>query len=172
MKKDSPRRAIFRREFMRLVISAFAIALAAAVAAPAGATLDRTPGTDAVQLVSGRGRALVRSQGFFFGKVRRGRVVATQNVRLRNCKQRHKVADSGLVSCRGRGLRFVSPAYPARWRIALRGRGINASGIVRGCLVLNGADSGETGKYSIGTDDDFESWPRTRWSHRLGDGKC
>ena len=150
-----------------LLIAFVAIATTAVSATSA---LERTQGAVGLELRSGRGRAVVKSQGFFFGRVRRGRIVATENVTLRNCNRREKSESTGLVTCRGRHLRFLTAKSP--WKVVLRGRGINASGVVRGCLVLDGADSGDTGEYKIGDENEFKPWPRTRWQHVLGPGKC
>jgi hypothetical protein len=172
MKKVSPAAAIVRIDTMRpFLVLLLAAALAATAVAAAGASLAKTPDADGLELVAGHGRAVVRSQGFLFGKVRRGQIVATTNVRLRHCARR-QAEDSGRVVCSGRRLRFASPEYPASWRIVLRGRGITASGVVRGCLILDGADSGETGRYSIGGNQEYRAWPRERWSRALGSGKC
>jgi hypothetical protein len=55
-----------------------------------------------------------------------------------------------------------------RWRIKLRGRGVNVSAVVRGALTLDGANSGDPGLYAI-DGGSLRSWPRTRRTFGLQD---
>ena len=47
----------------------------------------------------------------------------------------------------------------APWHVRIRGRGINVSGVARGSLTLDGANTGPTGTYSIGGRAK-KPWPR------------
>ena len=145
------------------------LALGAVIfAVPAGtsATLERPSGSVYLQFLDGAGTARVRPRGNFLGRVGRGRIVASRNVHLGGCESRRRLAD-GLKECRGTGLTFRTPS-DARWRLRLHGRTINATGFVRGCMVLNGVNRGDPGQFRIG--DTLRDWPRTATRYRLGRG--
>jgi hypothetical protein len=174
MKKDSFAGAIVETASMRLIgISVLTLAVVAATAVSAGAiTVESTRGAAYVELLHGHGYAKISSLGAVFGKIWRGRIVATRNVRFSwNC-HRQAVAGTSLVQCRGHRIYFRTPGHGARWRVMMTGRGINASGVARGCLVLNGVDSGRTGQYRLGGSGLYHTWPRRTMRHRLGYGRC
>lgn len=147
-----------------------AVAFAASAAVAAHGAVAKTSGGEAVQLVDGVGFASVRNRGTFIGRVRRGKIVATRNVRLGGCERRGE-AGGNMIRCKGRWV-TVNTIGANRWRVRLRGHGISASGIVRGCLTLDARNSGEPGRYSIGAAGDFHDWPRSRKRFKLGSGSC
>jgi hypothetical protein len=62
-------------------------------------------------------------------------------------------------------------ANDVKWHIKMRGRGIWGGGpSIRGCLVLEGVDHGETGEWHVGSRSG--EWPRARTRYRLGKGTC
>jgi hypothetical protein len=157
-----------RRFSVVLVLAA--LASAASTAGVAHGVVAKTDGGIYLQLSEGAGYAKVRNRGTFFGRVRRGKVVASRNVRLNGCESRGE-AKGNMVRCKGRGLTF-SALGAERWRLRLHGRGIFGTGFVAGCLVLNGRDSGSTGTFRRGIGADSKPWPRKRTRYKLGDGHC
>jgi hypothetical protein len=153
-----------RRLFFVLLL----VGLLAVPASAARAALQRTPSSAYLQLLDGRGTAKVRYLGNFLGRIGRGRIVATRKVTVSGWSHR-RVMSSGLIAYRGRHLSFRTPP-DARWRLRLYGRNIDASGFVRGCMRLNGADSGDPGDYRIGESNPLHRWPRTSTGYRLGGG--
>ena len=130
----------------------------------------RTTGSVPLSLKSGRGVAIVKSRGALLGRVTAGRIVATPNVTVRCWRHRARLA-SGLL--RYRGLRagcnyktFHVFSDDGRWRVRVRGRGIDVSGVARGSLALNGANTGRTGTYSI-AGSRFRRWPRRLHTYSL-----
>jgi hypothetical protein len=149
-----------------LLLGAFAVPAALmAQLAPA-----RTTGSVPLSLKSGRGLAIVKARGTLLGRSRTGRIVATPNVVVRCWRHRTRLA-SGMI--RYRGLRagctyktFLVFSDDGRWRVRIRGRGINVSGVARGSLALDGANAGRTGTYSIaGTP--YRRWPRRLHTYSL-----
>jgi hypothetical protein len=159
---------------MRQRLSIGTLVLAGLVAAPlifSGVGASSTPGSVFVSLKSGRGLSVIGSRGSVLGRVRAGRIIATSNVIVRCWKSRTRLS-SGLIRYRGRGsgcdyIRLrVSSEDSGAWRISIRGRGINVSGVVHGSLTLDGADSGSVGTYSI-AGRSSKPWPRTRHTFAL-----
>ena len=144
------------------------VGLSALPASAARATVERTPSSVYLQLLDGRGTAKVRYRGNFLGRMGRGRIVATKNVIVSGWEGRRGLS-SGMIRYRGRHLSFRTPPS-ANWRLRLYGRNIDASGFVRGCMALNGADSGDPGEYRIGEGNPLHHWPRTRTGYKLGGG--
>src|SRR6058998_4325966 len=98
---------------MRLIgISLLTIAVTAATAASAGGiVVENTQGAASFELLHGRGYAKVSSLGAVIGKIWRGRIVATRNVRFsQNCHV-YAVAGTSLVQCRGRRIYFRTPGH-------------------------------------------------------------
>jgi hypothetical protein len=154
----------------RCLVLLVAVAVAASMVGAAHGVVAKTSGAVYLQLSDGAGLAKVRNRGTFFGQVKRGKIIATSNVNLNGCESKKKIGDH-LVRCRGRAITF-NTAGADRWRLRLRGRGIYASGFVRGCLVLDGRNSGSTGTFRRGMAGDADPWPRSRTSYRLGTGTC
>jgi hypothetical protein len=147
------------------------LALAAVSAAyPAGPVVGRTGGATFVQLTDGHGFASTRVRGTYFGRIDRGRIIATRNVSEAGCEARRRL-QNGFRLCRGRNITFHTPS-DARWRVRLRGHGISATGWVRGCLRLDARNSGSTGTFKIGFDGAERPWPRSLTTYKLGSGSC
>lgn len=137
----------------------------------AGATLERTAGGVYIEFQQGAGLAKVRYTGNFFGGIRRGRIVATRNVIVSGWATRKALA-SGLIEYSGprstsARMGFHTPQPPAQWRLRLNGVGINATGFVRGCMTLDGRNTGPTGLYRISEGGRLKPWPRTAWTRSL-----
>ena len=170
MKKVSPPRAIFPFENMRrFSVLIVAVAVAASMAWAAHGSVAKTSGAISLQLDDGAGLAKVRNRGSFFGRVKRGKIVATSNVHVYGCESRGETKDN-MIRCKGREITFTTFGADT-WRLRLRGRGISGSGFVRGCLVLDGRDTGDTGTFRRG-DGDPQPWPRQRRRFALGSGNC
>lgn len=139
-----------------------ALSLAVATAAEAGTkALLTTPGATSVSLEWGVGRAVLGRRGSMIGNVGRGRIVATKNVSTRGCEV--TVLRARKTVCRGRALRFY--VFGGTWRVAVRGRGVNLSGVVRGHLRLQG----RSGTFSIAGAPE-RAWPSTPTTFRLRSG--
>lgn len=155
---------------MRRFLFIFLVIALLAVPA-AGATVERTSGGVYLEFRQGAGVAKVRYVGNFFGSVRRGRIIATRNVIVSGWASRTTLA-SGLIQYRGPNatadrMRFRTPQPPTQWRVRLNGVGINASGFVRGCMTLDGVNTGPTGLYRIGEGGRLKPWPRSAWTRAL-----
>jgi hypothetical protein len=156
-----------RRLSIGILVLAGLVAVPLIFAAPAA---SRTPGSVALSLQSGRGLSVIMSRGSLLARVRGGRIVATGNVIVRCWRSKTRL-DSGLFQYRGRGdgcryitLRVFSDT--GTWRVSIRGHGINVSGVVRGSLTLDGADTGSVGTYAI-AGRPAKPWPRTRHTFAL-----
>jgi hypothetical protein len=170
MKKDSAQVAIFRLERMRrFSVVVLAVAVMASMAGAAHGAVAKTSGAASLQLAHGAGLAKVRNLGSFFGRIKRGTIVATPNVRVNGCEARGETNEN-MTRCKGRDITF-NTFGAGKWRLRLRGRGIAASGFVSGCLVLDGRQTGPTGTYQRG-DDEPKAWPRERRRFALGSGSC
>jgi hypothetical protein len=127
-----------------------------------------TPGSVSLEFKNGAGVAKVRFRGNYLGRVAQGRIIATSNVILGGCEVRRQLND-GRKLCRGSDLTFRTPSYN-RWRLTLGGRGINAGGVVRGCMSLDGVDEGPTGYFRKAGATAWRTWPRLATNYRLGLG--
>lgn len=150
----------------RLLLGALVAGLLVVPAADA-ATAARTPGSVGLSLKYGHGRAKISWRGSLLGWGIRGRIVATNNVVVRNWSSRVRLTDT-VTAYRGRRMTVRVYGTSGLWRVKIKGRGINVSGVVRGSLTLDGADTGRTGKYSIGGAD-FRPWPRLARTFSLHD---
>jgi hypothetical protein len=149
-----------------LLLGGFAISAALmAESVPAGTT-----GSVPLALEHGRGLAIIKSRGALLGRIRAGRIVATPNVVVRCWRYRTRLA-SGMIRYRGvrKGCTHVAFrvfSSDGTWRVRIRGRGINVSGVARGSLTLDAADTGRTGTYSI-AGSEFRRWPRRLHTYSL-----
>ena len=155
------------RRYSAVVI---AVAVAASAVGAAHAVAAKTEGGVYLQLSDGAGLAKVRNRGNFFGQVKHGKIVATRNVSVNGCESKSETS-SNMIRCRGSAITFNTVGAD-RWRLKLRGRGIYGSGFVRGCLVLDGRNSGSTGTFRRGLGSDPQPWPRSRTRFKLGSGSC
>jgi hypothetical protein len=148
---------------VRVFVSIALITLVSASAALAGPDpRDLTAGGSPLSLENGRGTAIVRSrEGSILGSVRRGRVRAV-NGHVRGCETRRRLSRR-TVLCIGNDLTFW--ATGRGWTITARGRGINASGVLKGSLTLQGT----RGTYSLEPGGGNERpWPRLRRTYSIG----
>jgi hypothetical protein len=155
---------------LAILLIALPLVVSTAGSSAAGPAVAKTDGATYLQLQEGHGFASTRVRGNYFGRVEQGRIVATANVSENGCEVRKRLAH-GLRLCRGHDVTFRTPT-DKRWRVRLRGHGISATGFVRGCLRLDGRNTGSTGSFTIGFGSEERSWPRTRTSYRLGTGTC
>jgi hypothetical protein len=171
MKKDFAPTAIVRLEHMRrFSVLLVAVAVAASMAGAAHGAVAKTDGGVYLQLSDGAGLAKVRKRGNFFGQVKHGKIVATPNVTVNGCESRSETK-TNMIRCKGSAITF-NTVDAGTWRLKLRGRGIYGSGFVRGCLVLDGRNTGSTGTFRRGLGGDPKPWPRSRTRYKLGGGTC
>jgi hypothetical protein len=139
-----------------------AVSLAAGGAADAATTTFRTPGAQWVELRFGNGRAVFARKGVVNINVSRGRVRVVDlpggTRPTRTCNRRGVRVSAFALEYRGRNVRCLVSG-PGPWQVVVTGRGIYASGRVRGSLTLDGVDVGSPGIYKIGSRD-FRRWPR------------
>jgi hypothetical protein len=153
-----------------VLFAALGLSLAGpAAAGPADALSFRVPGAESFELRRGVGYAAVWDRGSVLGRVAAGRVrvinLAGGGVPsgwVRGCEHRRGRL-VGVLLCQGSDVRFW--IHGGTWKIQVRGRGINVSGVVRGTLALDRAPGGR-GIFSVG-DSDFRRWPRDLTFYRL-----
>lgn len=154
------------RNVRLLIVLVSLAALALVSSAPAlavTASAARVPGSEGVELFNGRGYAVLESNGSVLGKVRRG-WIRVLNIGeggvpegwVRGCETRSGRL-SGRLHCTGTGLRFY--VYNGRWRIRIKGKGINVSGVIRGSVGLNRGACTRC-RFKIG-DGPRRRWPNT-----------
>jgi hypothetical protein len=143
---------------------------AASAAVPVGA---RTPGAEGFELRGGNGRAAVARVGAVFLSVRTGKVRIVDlpggNRPFFNCGSRTvRRISSTTVEVRGSSIRCrVWSGQGGRpWQVIMRGRGISASGVVRGSLTLDALSRGAPGTFRIGSGD-LRRWPRSARTFEL-----
>jgi hypothetical protein len=151
------------------VLALVAVAAAASTAGAAHGVVAKTAGGTSLELYQGAGFASVRNRGTLIGRIRHGKIVATPNVRVNGCERRGP-AHRNMIRCKGRWITF-STIDAKKWRVRLHGRGISGSGFVKGCLVLDGRDSGDAGSYRR-AGGGWKDWPRSRTRIALGSGSC
>ncbi len=144
--------------------------LALVLAPVANAQFERAveAGGESLSLQNGRGHAVVTSRdGVMFARVGRGRIGIRNYARgtqtgwkVSGCDRRTRVARR--VVCVGRNLSLS--IIDGRWRVALRGKGINASAVLQGSVTLEGT----AGTYAIGDPEDTHPWPRSARTFSLG----
>jgi hypothetical protein len=152
-----------------LILTAIAgLSAAASASAPAAQTTvaARVAGSESISLRWGHGYAAIARRGAVLGRMRRGSIRVAHLAGggapegyVRGCETRSgKLATQ--LTCRGSDLRLY--IHGGTWRIRLRGRGINVSGVVRGSLALDRADGCPEAacKFRIG-DAPERSWPAT-----------
>jgi hypothetical protein len=145
---------------------ALAVATALAAAAPASSAVARTPGSQTFSLRDGSGIASVWQRGALLGHLRSGRLVVVNlpapgapTVIVRGYETKRALSET-TTEYRGRDMSFR--VFGSTWRVRIRGRGIDVSGVVRGWLRLGGV----SGTYAIG-DGDYEPWPEIPEVFRL-----
>lgn len=155
-------RAMRRLLVLSLVVAA---ALATGLGAEA-AELARTPGSESLSLRNGTGRAVIWQRGSILGRIRNGRLVVVDlstahptTVIVRGHESREVLDESTTVYI-GRDMSFR--IFGSAWRVRVRGRGINVSGIVRGWLRLVGTK----GTFAIG-ESKYRRWPTELQTFKL-----
>jgi hypothetical protein len=153
------------RRFLLLVLGG-ALALAAAPATQGSSeTALRTAGTVGVSLRDGIGSAAISRRGSLLARVGRGRIWITDlpggTKPSVSCDRAGTRVNSNTVLYRGYGV--SCRVFGGPWRVRMRGRNIDADGVVRGYLTLN--REGAKGWYSI-DNSPYRLWPleRTRFS--------
>lgn len=153
----------------RLLLFTLLIALTTAPSAEARGLLHvAAASTDALLLERGRGIAVIASRnGAVLGHLRAGRLTVVDlgrdsRVRVSGDVEKTEVLGRRTTRYSGKNIRFS--ILVGRWRVQLRGRGINASAQIRGVVRLRGT----RGTYSIDNGDE-SPWPRRWRTFRLGD---
>lgn len=151
----------------RILVVAMVAVLAMGAAAAAFARVPapaRTEGSQYFELDRGNGRAAMAKRGAVLVRVRLGRI---RIVDLRgggrpapSCNKRPRRIRPSAVEVRGPNARcLVSSARGGPWQVIVLGRGIFASGRVRGSLTLDGVNTGFRGRYRIGPSGSWKRWP-------------
>jgi hypothetical protein len=155
-----------RRTLLLVMIAGLAMGAGEAASA-AVPVLLRTPGAEQVELRGGNGRAVIARRGSLFLTVGSGRVrivdlpgAGRPNLNA-PCQRRARRVRSNAVEITGTSIRcrIWSGENGGPWQVVIRGRRISASGIVRGSLTLDAANSGPTGQYRI-AGESWNRWPR------------
>jgi hypothetical protein len=156
------------RRFLLLVLGG-ALALAAALATQGAAeTVLRTPGAVGVSLRDGIGSAAISHRGSLLVRVKRGRIWVTDlpggTKPSVSCDRRGTRVSANTVVYRGYGV--SCRVFGGPWRVRVRGRNIDADGVVLGYRTLN--REGTKGWYSI-DNSPYRLWPLARTRFTLGD---
>jgi hypothetical protein len=145
-----------------LLVCAGVLALAAASATQgSGPTASRTPDAVGLSLRDGIGFASIKRRGSLLVRVGRGRIAVTDlpggDTPSVSCDRRGARVNSSKVVYRGRGV--SCRVFGGPWRVAIRGRNIDADGVVAGYLTLD--REGALGLYSI-DGSRYRLWPAAR----------
>lgn len=162
------------RQILVLVMVAGLAIGAAEAARGAVPVLLRTPGAQGIELLGGNGRAVVGRRGTLLLTINSGRlrIVDLPGAGRPNlspqCEQRAHRVSATTVEITGRSIRcrIWSGDDGGPWQAIMRGRGISASGIVKGSLTLDGANTGAVGIYRIGGGQ-WNRWPRRVHTYEL-----
>jgi hypothetical protein len=161
-----------------LILSLVASMAAVATESAAASVLEprRTAGAQLVELTGGNGRAAVVRRGALLITMNRGRLRIVDLVlgdgrrpsMSQTCRSRARRVSSRTLEIRGRNIGCVVSTGPsgAPWQAIMEGRGINASGSVKGSLTLDGTNSGPTGRFRIGGGAS-RPWPRFPQTYSL-----
>ncbi len=120
-----------------------------ALALPALASAERTRGSLAI--VDGRGTIVVKGRGALLGRIDRGSLQITDLSPNDQWSPRVNGVPRGrLFTIRGREINFYVPG--GRYRVSIRGEGVNISARGAGVAVLDGQPdlAGSTGTYAVG----------------------
>jgi hypothetical protein len=155
-----------RRLLVLVTIAGLATGSAEA-ASGAVPVLLRTPGAELVELQDGNGRAVIARRGSLLLTIGSGRLriidlpgAGRPNLNLQ-CSRRARRVRANAVEVTGTNIRcrIWSGQNGGPWQVVIRGRGISASGIVRGSLTLDAVNTGPTGQYRI-AGESWKRWPR------------
>jgi len=126
-----------------------------ALVLPALASAERTRGSLAI--VDGRGTIVVKGRGALLGRLDRGSLqIADLSPNDQWSPRVNGVPRGRLVTIRGREINFYIPG--GRYRISIRGEGVNISARGAGVAVLDGQPdaTGSSGTYAVG---DYSAQP-------------
>lgn len=154
-----------RRLILLFCGGALALAVAAATDA-SGPTAQRTPGAVGVSLRDGVGFASISRRGSLLVRLGRGRIWVTDlpggSAPSVSCDRGGRRVSSSTVRYRGWGV--SCRVFGGPWRVRMRGRNIDADGVVLGYLTLD--REGDRGRYSI-EGSSYRLWPASRTRFRL-----
>jgi hypothetical protein len=153
-----------RRSLLVLGLLLVPLTGAGAAHAQLDPVLLRTPGAQGFEISGGNGRAVVTRVGAIFLDVRLGRVRVVDlpggRAPFHRCSRAGRRVSPTTVEYRGAGLSCrIYSRRGGPWQVVMRGRGISASGVVRGSLTLDAAARGPLGTFTIG-DRAERTWPR------------
>ncbi len=131
------------------VLISLATLVVVALAVPALAGAERPRGS--LEVTDGRGVITIKGRGALLGRLDRGSLTIVDLTPNDQWSPRVNGVPRGrLVSMRGRDVTFYVPA--GRYRIVVRGEGINISARGAGSAVLDGQPdaTGAAGAYAVG----------------------
>jgi hypothetical protein len=156
--------------------AALLLLLAGLLAAPATAALVARGGDERLSINDGRGFVWIEARGALIGRLDKGQIVVTDLTPLDandpivyGCEEELFRGPANV--CRGEDIRYR--LVGGKWRVAIRGAGIDLSAAARGRVLLDG-DGLRTGVYSTsGVDcriaaEDCEPLPDDETSFLLG----
>jgi hypothetical protein len=154
------------RPLFLLVLAGVLVLAASSATRASGPTAVRTAGAVGVSLRDGVGYAAVSRRGSLLVRVGRGRVAVTDlpggSAPSVSCDRAGRRVSSSTVVFRGRGV--SCRVFGGPWRVRLRGRNIDADGVVAGYLTLD--REGARGLYSV-DGGRYRLWPATRTTFGL-----
>jgi hypothetical protein len=130
------------------IAALFSCLLVLAVPALAGAGVRGS-----LEITDGRGVITIKGRGAMLGRLDKGSLQITDLAPADQWSPRVNGVPRGrLVSIRGKDITFYVPA--GRYKIVVRGEGINLSARGAGAALLNGEPdpTGATGVYAVGDD--------------------
>jgi len=156
--------------------AAFIVLLAGLIGAPAAASLVARAGDERLSVNDGRGLVWIEAKGALIGRLDKGQISVADMTPLDLNDPMVYGCDEewfrGLATvCRGEDIRYR--VIGGRWRVSIRGAGIDLSAVARGRVLLDG-DGIRTGVYSTGgvdcrtAADDCEPLPDDETSFILG----
>ena len=130
--------------------AAIIVLLAGLLAAPAAASLVARASDEGLSVNDGRGLVWIEAKGALIGRLDKGQITITDLTPLDQndpvvfgCEEVWFRGPADV--CRGENIRFR--LIGGRWRVGIRGAGIDLSAVARGRVLLQG-DGIRTGVYS------------------------
>jgi hypothetical protein len=155
------------RLLLLLVLGGALVLAAVPAAQTSAATALRTSGAVGVSLRDGVGFASISRRGSLLLRVGYGRVWVTDlaggSAPSVSCDRRARRVSANTVVYRGSGV--SCRVFGGPWQVRMRGRNIDADGVVLGHLTLD--REGDRGRYSI-DGGRYRLWPASRTIYRLG----